>query len=66
MDNPRPSLCAYEPIVGKSSIEELRELAKRLARKRIVLVNSTRVGGGVAEVLNRMLPLFQELGLNVR
>jgi len=61
-----PSLGTYEAIVGRSTISELEELAKRLAGKRIVTVNSTRVGGGVAEILNRMVPLLQELKLDVR
>lgn len=61
-----PSLAEYEPIVGKSRIEELRYLAKRLSGRRIVMVNSTRVGGGVAEILSRMVPLFRELGLDVQ
>ena len=66
MPKPMPSLSDYEEIVGGSSIQELRDLTRRLAGKRIVMVSSTRTGGGVAEILNRMLPLFSELGLNVR
>ena len=31
-----------------------------------LMVNSTSVGGGVAEILNRMVPLMQELQLDVR
>ena len=61
-----PSLAAYEPIVGASTVEELRLLATRLSGKRVVMVSSTRVGGGVAEILHHMIPLLQELGLAVR
>ena len=53
----------YIPIVGKSVIEDLRLLARRLAGKRIQHVNSTAVGGGVAEILNRLVPLCNELGV---
>ena len=60
------SLIDYEPLIGLSGVEELRELAKRLVGQRIVMVNSTRTGGGVAEILNRMVPLLGELGLAVR
>jgi len=60
------NLGTYEAIVGRSTISELEELAKRLAGKRIVTINSTRVGGGVAEILNRMIPLLHELKLDVR
>lgn len=61
-----PVLADYEPIIGQSGIEELHELAGHLRDKRIVMVNATRVGGGVAEILNRMVPLFLELGLKIR
>ena len=60
------SLTDYEPLIGLSGVEELRELAKRLVGQRIVMVNSTRTCGGVAEILNRMVPLLGELGLAVR
>ena len=59
-------LADYGPLVGRSVIEELQELANRLIGRRIVMVNSTRVGGGVAEILDRMVPLLQESGLTVR
>lgn len=61
-----PSLAEYEPIVGRSAIEDLRALVTRLAGQRVVMVNSTRAGGGVAEILSRMVPLLNELGLRVR
>jgi len=56
----------YEPIVGPGTIDELRLLGGRLAGKRVVTVNSTAVGGGVAEILNRMVPLCQQLGVDLR
>lgn len=61
-----PSLADYAPVVGDSTIEELRGLGKRMAGQRVAMVNSTRVGGGVAEILDRMVPLLEELGLRVR
>jgi len=60
------SLSDYKPLIGLSGVEELRELAKRLVGQRMVMVNSTRTGGGVAEILHRMVPLLGELGLAVR
>jgi len=57
-------LAEYEPIVGKNRIDELRLLASRLEGRSIQHVNSTAVGGGVAEILNRMIPLLKELGVN--
>jgi len=56
----------YAPIVGASVIEELRLLAERLAGKTILNVNSTAVGGGVAEILMRMIPLLKDLGVDAR
>jgi trehalose synthase len=56
----------YEPIVGRSSIEELRLLGSKLSGKIIQNINSTSVGGGVAEILNRMVPLLQDLGVDAR
>ncbi len=61
-----PVLNDYAAVVGRSRIEVLRRLAARLDGLRLVIVNSTRVGGGVAEILNRHVPLFEELGLRVR
>jgi trehalose synthase len=64
--NPKINVKDYEPIAGKSYIEELRMLASRLAGKTILNINSTLVGGGVAEILSRLVPLLNQLGVDVR
>ncbi len=56
----------YIPIVGASVIDDLRLIADKLKGKVIQHVNSTAVGGGVAEILNRMVPLLRELGVDTR
>ncbi|MFH1776770.1 MAG: glycosyltransferase [Candidatus Omnitrophota bacterium] len=56
----------YEDIVGKSAIYELKILAERLKGKVVQNINSTAVGGGVAEILNRMIPLLREIGVDAR
>lgn len=56
----------YIPIVGQSDIDDLRLLAEQLKGKVIQHINSTAVGGGVAEILNRMVPLLRELGVDAR
>jgi len=61
-----PGIADYEPVVGKNIITELRLLATHLSGKVIQNINSTAVGGGVAEILNRMVPLLQELGVDGR
>ncbi len=59
-------LDAYAEIVGEAVIDHLRQLAAPLRGMRVVHVNSTREGGGVAEILNWLIPFKQELGLDVR
>ncbi len=56
----------YIPIVGAPVIDDLRLLGERLHGKVVQNVNSTSVGGGVAEILNRMIPLLRELGVDTR
>ena len=56
----------YVPIVCDAAIAELRALASRLRSHSVQMVNSTSVGGGVAEILSRMVPAMHELGLQVR
>ena len=59
-----PTISDYEPIVGSDVIEELKLLAEKISGKVIQNINSTAVGGGVAEILNRMIPLLKELGVS--
>ncbi len=56
----------YASIIGGAEVAELRALAARLRGRSVQMVNSTAVGGGVAEILNRMVPLMQELEIGVR
>ena len=56
----------YSSVIGAGEVTELRTLAKPLAGRSVVMINSTAVGGGVAEILNRLVPLAEELGINIR
>jgi trehalose synthase len=56
----------YAPIVGPQVVDELRLLGERLSGRSLQMINSTAVGGGVAEILHRLVPLSTELGLKVR
>lgn len=61
----KPTLKNYADIVGSSIIDELKLVGGKLKGKKIQYINSTRVGGGVAEMLNRIVPLFKEMGVDV-
>jgi len=56
----------YAELLGAGEIEELRALAKPLRGRSIEMINSTAIGGGVAEILNRLVPLAEELELNIK
>jgi trehalose synthase len=60
-----PSLFDYREVVGPDIIEELTILASHVGDRSIKMVNSTAVGGGVAEMLHRVVPLLNELGVQV-
>ena len=61
---PPPHLDDYKSIVGAADIDELKFLARELKGKTVKMVNSTAVGGGVAEILNQMVPLLNEVEVN--
>jgi trehalose synthase len=58
-----PKLAEYSASAGSEVISQLRKLARPLEGRTVVHVNSTRLGGGVAEILMWMIPLMNELGL---
>src|SRR6185436_13576084 len=58
------TLEAYAEAAGQDAIQHLRHLARPLRGARVVHVNSTAVGGGVAEILARLIPLKRELGID--
>lgn len=58
------SLNDYRSIVGQEILDEIKELGERLAGAKVIHVNSTRVGGGVAEILEKLIPLLKESGVD--
>ncbi len=60
----RSLLDRYAVHAGQDAIQQLRQLARPLSGLKVVHVNSTRQGGGVAEILVKLVPLMQELGLD--
>ena len=60
------SIKEYSDIAGKETIEEIEKLGSYLNGKIVQNINSTPVGGGVAEILSRMVPLLKEVGVDAR
>jgi trehalose synthase len=54
----------YGNVVGQEMIDELQVIADRVRNKKLQNINSTPVGGGVAEILTRLVPLLRELGVD--
>lgn len=59
-------LDAYRGILGDEEVNEVRRLGSFLRGASIQHFNSTAVGGGVAEILMRLVPLMADLGLDPR
>jgi len=58
------ALSAYMPIVGEQVIEGIRQAAEPLRGARVLHVNATAFGGGVAEMLYTLVPLMRDVGLD--
>jgi trehalose synthase len=56
----------YAGVSPKADLSLLQRLALRFRGKTLLHVNSTKAGGGVAEILKRMTPILQSLGINTR
>jgi trehalose synthase len=65
-DTGGPTLSDYEKVAPHGQLDMLRRLGSTVRGRTMVHVNSTRWGGGVAEMLHRILPLMRELGVGVR
>lgn len=58
-----PPLEAYVPILGEEKIEELQKIAKRLKGLKLLELNSSASGGGVAEMLFSSAPFLNSVGI---
>jgi len=63
-DMPKKRLEAYKPIIGQENVDKIKEKAEEFSGKSLIHVNSTRFGGGVAEILSGLVPLMQDVGLS--
>ncbi len=57
-------LADYEPIVGEEVVTNLHSLAQDLRGAHVLHVNATAFGGGVAEILQTLVPLMRDVGLD--
>lgn len=60
------SLDDYRRVAPKGTVQFLQCLAERVRGRRFLHINSTRYGGGVAEILNRLVPIMTDLGVDAR
>ena len=58
-----PRVDAYRDIAPRGSLDLLLKLAERLRGRRFVHVNTSRFGAGSAEILSRLVPMMQDLGI---
>lgn len=56
----------YTKIIRPQNMDEILLLAEKVHGKRVKMINSTAVGGGVAEILTRFVPLLNELGIETK
>jgi trehalose synthase len=54
----------YLPIIGEKSLGSIYQKAHRLINRHIVHINSTAHGGGVAEILNSLILLLNDSGID--
>ena len=61
--HPQVSIDRYLPLLSPQFADDLTSLARELSHLRFVHLNSTETGGGVAEILQSMVPFMNALGI---
>lgn len=61
---PPLALDAYAPHAGEAAVAEIRRLAEPLRGARVLHLNATKFGGGVAEILATLTALMSDVGLD--
>ncbi len=59
-----PNLNSYKKIIGSEKIKAIRQSAENLQDKHVVHINATSMGGGVAEILNSLVFLMNDIGID--
>ncbi len=57
------SLADYTHLVGRTLVEEIRELATQTEGLRVLHLSATAFGGGVSEILYTLIPLMKDVGV---
>ena len=63
LDHPAVSYEDYRPLIDPKLADDLATLAEEMGQLRVLHLNSTATGGGVAEILQSMVPLGNSLGI---
>jgi trehalose synthase len=53
----------YRTVAPRGAVDFLLRMGERLRGRRFVHVSASRYGGGVVEVLNRLVPILNDLGI---
>ena len=56
----------YIPFVGEEIVEQIVLMASHLQGAKVQHINSSHFGGGVAEILNHLVPLMNDVGLETK
>lgn len=56
---------AYQAVIGWRLSEDVKRIAKKFAGARILHVNTTEAGGGVAQILHSYIPMARDLGIDM-
>ena len=57
------SLADYRSIIRRDLYDEIQDLSARLEGAKVLHINATSFGGGVAEILYTLVPLMRDAGL---
>jgi trehalose synthase len=60
----KKSLADYAGVIGEQRYEQLRTLAKAAKGRSMLHINATAYGGGVAEILQNLVPLLRDAGVD--
>lgn len=66
VDVPPKRLADYRHTVGDDVVAQIKALARPLRGARVAHINATAFGGGVAEILQTLVPLMRDVGLEAQ